>query len=76
MFGNVLVVAVQDYFKELHDNDIRARMYQEQREAIEADMAPFGFMDDGLSDEAFVDPEGQVWHTDEYGDRSYMWEYR
>ena len=51
-------------------------MYQEQREAIEADMAPFGFMDDGLSDEAFVDPEGQVWHTDEYGDRSYMWEYR
>ena len=69
-------LAVQDYFKELHDNDIRARMYQEQREAIEADMAPFGFMDDGLSDEAFVDPEGQVWHTDEYGDRSYMWEYR
>ena len=69
-------LAVQDYFKELHDNDIRARMYQEQREAIEADMAPFGFMDDGLSDEAFVDPEGQVWHTDEYGDRSYMWKYR
>ena len=69
-------LAVQDYFKELHDNDIRARMYQEQREAIEADMAPFGFMDDGLSDEAFVDPEGQVWHTDEYGDRSYMWDYK
>ena len=69
-------LAVQDYFKELHDNDIRARMYQEQREAIEADMAPFGFMDDGLNDDVIVDPEGQVWHTDEYGDRSYMWEYR
>jgi|TARA_B100000035_G_scaffold167035_1_gene142493 hypothetical protein len=69
-------LAVQDYFKELHDNDIRARMYQEQREAIEADMAPFGFMDDGLQETSFVDPEGQVWHTDEYGDRSFMWEYR
>jgi hypothetical protein len=69
-------LAVQDYFKELHDNDIRARMYQEQREAIEADMAPFGFMDDGLTNESFVDPEGQVWHTDEYGDRSYMWDYK
>jgi hypothetical protein len=69
-------LAVQDYFKELHDNDIRARMYQEQREAIEADMAPFGFMDDGLQENTFVDPEGQVWHTDEYGDRSFMWEYR
>ena len=69
-------LAVQDYFKELHDNDIRARMYQEQREAIEADMAPFGFMDDGLQETSFVDPEGHVWHTDEYGDRSFMWEYR
>jgi hypothetical protein len=69
-------LAVQDYFKELHDNDVRARMYEEQREAIESDMAPFGFMDDGLDDTSFVDPEGQVWHTDEYGDRAYMWEYR
>jgi len=69
-------LAVQDYFKELHDNDIRARMYEEQREAIEADMAPFGFMDDGLQDTSFVDTDGDRWHVDEYGDRSYMWEYR
>jgi len=69
-------LAVQDYFKELHDNDIRARMYQEQREAIEADMAPFGFMDDGLQETTFVDDKGDRWHLDEYGDRAYMWEYR
>jgi hypothetical protein len=69
-------LAVQDYFKELHDNDIRARMYEEQREAIEADMAPFGFMDDGLNDTSFVDDAGDRWHLDEYGDRAYMWEYR
>lgn len=69
-------LAVQDYFKELHDNDIRARMYEEQREAIEADMAPFGFMDDGLQETSFVDTDGDRWHVDEYGDKAYMWEYR
>ncbi len=36
----------------------------------------FGFMSDGLDDmESFVDDQGDRWHTDEYGDRSYMWEY-
>ena len=38
-------------------------------------MAPFGFMSDGLDDSSFVDNDGDLWHTDEYGDRSYMWEY-
>jgi hypothetical protein len=73
-------LATSDYFRELHDSDVRARMYTEQKEAIEADMAPFGFMDDGLGDEVIVDPEGQVWHTDEtvgdYGDMSFMWDYK
>jgi len=69
-------LATSDYFRELHDNDVRARLYQEQKEQIEADMAPFGFVDDGLNDETFVDKEGDVWHTDEYGDRAYMWEFR
>ena len=39
-------------------------------------MAPFGFISDGLDDGSFVDSEGDTWHVDEYGDRSYMWEYR
>ena len=69
-------LSVQDYFKELHDNDVRKRMYEEQREAIDADMAPFGFIVDGSEDESFVDEEGDRWHTDEYGDRAFMWEYR
>ena len=38
-------------------------------------MAPFGFISDGLDDGSFVS-EGDTWHVDEYGDRSYMWEYR
>ena len=73
-------LATTDYFRELHDSDVRMRMYMEQKEAIEADMAPFGFMDDGLNDEVIVDPEGQVWSNaesvGEYGDMSYMWDYR
>ena len=69
-------LAVSDYFKELHDNDVRARMYEEQREAIEADMAPFGFVDDGIEDTSFVDDDGDRWPADEYGDRAFMWEYR
>ena len=70
-------LAMQPFFKELHDNDVRQRIYEEQREAIEADMSPFGFMDDGLGGgESFVDDDGDRWHVDEYGDRSFMWEFR
>ena len=39
-------------------------------------MAPFGFINDGTAEDTFVDADGDVWHTDEYGDRAYMWEYR
>ena len=66
----------QEYFKEMTDNDIRKRLYEEQKNQIEQDMAPFGFINTGLEDTTFVDNEGDVWHTDEYGDRSYMWDYR
>ena len=67
----------QEYFKELTDNDIRKRIYDDQKNQIEQDMAPFGFITTGLEgDEGFVE-EGSVW---EYGDKqedvSYMWDYR
>ena len=60
----------QEYFKEMTDNDIRKRIYEEQKNQIEQDMAPFGFINTGLEDTQFVDKDGDVWHTDEYGDRS------
>ena len=69
-------LVAQDYFKEMTDNDVRKRMYEEQKNQIEQDMAPFGFVNDGLGGESFVDKDGYLWHTDEYGDRSYMWDYR
>ena len=68
-------LVAQDYFKEMTDNDVRKRMYEEQKNQIEQDMAPFGFVNDGLGQDSFVDKDGELWHTDEYGDRSYMWDY-
>ena len=86
-------LVAQDYFKEMTDNDVRKRIYEEQKNQIEQDMSPFGFISDGLEDmDVFVEQETgdrwlvgannpalesmEVWNVDEYGDRSYMWEYR
>jgi hypothetical protein len=86
-------LVAQSYFKEMTDNDVRKRIYEEQKNQIEQDMAPFGFISDGLEDSAVVVDQQtgdrwmfatnenkmqtmDVWNVDEYGDRSYMWEYR
>ena len=53
----------QTYFKELTDMDIRHTMMREQQDALEQDMAPFGFVVTGLEDENI----GEV--IDEYGTR-------
>ena len=69
-------LVAQDYFREMTDNDVRKRIYEEQKNQIEQDMAPFGFILNGVEDdEEFVDSDGTRWKTDEYGDRSFMWEY-
>ncbi len=53
----------QTYFKELTDMDIRQTMMREQQDALEQDMAPFGFVVTGLEDENI----GEM--VDEYGTR-------
>jgi hypothetical protein len=69
-------LVAQDYFKEMTDNDVRKRIYEEQKNQIEQDMAPFGFIADGIDEmSSFVDEDGDRWYTDEYGDKSYMWDY-
>jgi len=86
-------LVAQEYFKEMTDNDVRKRIYEEQKNQIEQDMSPFGFIDDGLDEmEDILDRTNndrwiwvgndkskqalEVWNVDEYGDRSYMWDYR
>ena len=65
-------LVMQEYFKEMTDQDIRRRIYDEQRNQIEQDMAPFGFVDDGLGDDTFVDAEGSFWYGDKQEEVSYM----
>ena len=63
----------QQFFKDLTDEDIRKRLYNEQKESIEADMAPFGFIDDGVNYGEdvvpFVDADGDYWRpVEDYPD--------
>ena len=54
----------QQYFKELTDMDVRQTMMREQQDALEQDMAPFGFVVNGLEDENIgnmVDEYGTKW---------------
>ncbi len=69
-------MAMQEYFKEMHDNDVRARIYADQRDSIEQDMAPFGFINDGLDDDVIVDAQGERWEIAEYGDIQHMLDFR
>ena len=62
----------QDYFREMTDQSVREELYEEDKEGLEADMAPFGFILDGSDEDTIVDKkEGLVWQGvdkyDEYG---------
>lgn len=54
-------VANQRYFKDLMDQDLRLKMYQERMREIEDDLTPFGFIETGLEGETIVDDSGQRW---------------
>jgi hypothetical protein len=70
-------LVAQDYFKELTDQDVRKRLYEDQKNQIEQDMAPFGFVVNGVDDDVIVDTEGEVWSKanpyDEYGANAGGW---
>ena len=56
----------QQYFTELTDIDMKKQMIREQQDQLEQDMAPFGFIDDGLDDpfgETLVDEYGTKWSS-------------
>ena len=78
-------LVVQPYFKEMTDNDVRKRIYDEQKNQIDQDLAPCGLILDGWVDDSvivdkhtgdrWVSAKPNDWNVDEYGDRSYMWDY-
>ena len=53
----------QQYFKDMTDLDIRKQIYQDQMDALEQDMIPFGIIDDGKIDGTFTDNKGQMWEV-------------
>lgn len=51
----------QDYYKEMTNTDIRSRLYEDKQNQIEQDMAPFGFMIDGVTeDDGFIVDDGYI----------------
>jgi hypothetical protein len=67
-------LVMQEYFKEMTDQDVRRRIYEDQKDQIEQDMAPFGFIDDGLGDDTFVGDDS-VWYGKSQEEVRYMWNY-
>jgi len=54
----------QTYFKELTNMDIRQQLWKEKQDLVDQDMAPFGFVLDGVNDE-YGERIGET--IDEYG---------
>lgn len=49
----------QEFFKNLTDMDIRLAMYSREIEKIEDDLLPFGYYDDGLTEQSVVEEEDE-----------------
>ena len=68
----------QDYFKEMTDQSIRKELYEKDKDSLEEDMSPFGFISDGNDDSQFVE-DGNIWTKvtdevyDEYGTSMGNW---
>ena len=68
----------QTYFKELTDMDIRKKLWKEKEDLVDQDMAPFGFVLDGVRDEhgekigENIDEYGSVWNPVVSSNREYL----
>ena len=54
-------LTTQAYFKQITGSDIRKDLYEDQMKALEEEMTPFGFVDDGSSSTNFMDGSGTRW---------------
>ena len=62
----------QKYFKELTNVNIRANMLKENQTQMENEMAPFGFVDDGINDPE-IDEYGSTWKPVKIRDYETEW---
>ena len=54
-------LTTQAYFKQITGSDIRKDLYEDQMKALEEEMTPFGFVDDGTPNSTFTDTSGTAW---------------
>jgi len=56
-----------DIFQSISDIDMKNMLYKEQLKAIQDDMIPFGFIENGIDEEhkTFKDKDGNVWFEEE-----------
>ena len=68
----------QTYFKELVDLDIRKQLWKEKEDLVDQDMAPFGFVLNGVRDEhgekigENIDEFGSIWNPVVSSNREYL----
>ena len=66
----------QNYFKEMTDQSIRKELYEKDKDSLEEDMSPFGFVDDGTGGADQFVADGEVWSSSsEYGTSMGNWEW-
>ena len=54
-------MTTQRYFKDLLDQDLRVKLFEEKMRQLEEEVLPIGFLDDGLGEDIFIDSEGDRW---------------
>jgi hypothetical protein len=52
------------YFKDLTNINIRKELYEKRIHDIEQELTPFGIINDGQDEGAFVDSTGQMWQSE------------
>ena len=66
--------STNEYFKEITDDDIRKRLFQEKQANEENDMLPIGFLENGLQEETFVE-EDKLWHVVSNEELATLWNF-
>ncbi len=62
-------LTTQGMFNEFIEGSFRDALYEEKIKKLEEEMSPFGFINDGMDDNTFVDQEGTRWYGDNQDER-------
>ena len=54
-------MTTQRYFKDLLDQDLRLKLFEERMKQLEDEILPLGFVSDGTEEDIFIDSDGERW---------------